>query len=300
MMNEIEREEWLAKRRQYIGASEVAAILGQSPYAGPLNIYDAKVNGTRLKTTRQMERGHAMESVIAGWYADETGRTVKDIGATNFQIHPDIPFLGATLDRVTTHPILGAGPLEIKSIGGFKDSEYKEEWEVDPPLHFQIQLQTQMAVTEKTWGALCGGFAATDTIKHCDLDFNAEFWASAVPILEEFWHRVQTKNPPPVDGCPRALETVKRIWNAETEGRMVALTDDIGELVKKWKVEKELSGGHKKTADEIEARIRDAMKDAEYGALPDGQFLTLKTSKRGGYTVEPCEYRTLRLTKKLK
>jgi hypothetical protein len=41
------------------------------------------------------------------------------------------------------------------------------------------------------------------------------------------------------------------------------------------------------------------MGDATWGALPDGTFLSLKTTKRRAYTreIEAGEYRTLRRTK---
>jgi hypothetical protein len=35
-MTELSREEWLAKRRNYLGASEVAAVLGEDPRRGKM------------------------------------------------------------------------------------------------------------------------------------------------------------------------------------------------------------------------------------------------------------------------
>lgn len=299
MSTVIDREEWLANRRRYLGASEVAAVLGQSPWAGPLDVYASKISGQGIPESRAMQRGHAMEPLIADWYAEETGREIEDVGATVIQVHPSIPFLSATLDRLI--PVAaehsGSGPLEIKSVGGRAS---RADWEIDPPLNYQIQLQIQMAVTGSSWGALCGGFAASDDLIHRDFDFNAEFFEAAVPILEEFWHRVETKNPPPVGTSPHALESVKRIYSAASADKMIALPSEVSGLVAEWETVKKLKNDASKKADEIEARIRDIMKDAEWGALDDGFFLSLKTTVRKGYIVSDSSFRTLRKVKAVK
>lgn len=298
MNNAIDREEWLAKRQNYLGASEIAAVLGQSPHAGPLDVYADKVHGKSFKGNRDTQRGKAMEPLIADWYEEETGRKLINPGEFEFMIHPSIPFLGATLDRVVeVDERLEKGPLEIKSVGGFVSAG---EWEIEPPLHFQIQLQTQMAVYGSSWGALCGGFMATNAIKHFDIDFNPEFWNAAVPLLEEFMDRVKRRSPPPADGSPHALETVKRVWSSAIEGKIVAMPTETIVLIEQWKDEKGKESMHKACADEIETRLRDLMKDAEIGALPNGQFLTLKETIRKGYTVSDSSFRTLRVVKKLK
>jgi putative phage-type endonuclease len=295
-MTEISREEWLAKRRSFIGASEVAAVMGVSPFQGPLDVYLSKISDNGFHGNRATRRGQAMEPVIADWYAEETGRVIRDIGATAIQVHPHLPFLSATLDRVIVSDD-GNAPLEIKSVGGFQS---RDEWETDPPVHYQVQVQVQMAVTRATWGALCGGFAASDEIVHRDLQFDADFFAAAVPILEEFWARVQRRDPPPAGELPGALNAVKRAFSAVSPDKIVALPADVLSLVDEWESLKKAGNEAKKKADTLEARIREMMKDAEYAALDDGHFLSLKTATRKGYVVSDCEYRTLRKIKKLK
>lgn len=295
-MSEISREEWLAKRRSYIGASEVAAVLGVSPFQGPLDVYLAKVGEGDFKGNRATRRGQVMEPVIADWYAEETGRTIRNLGETAIQVHPEIPFLSATLDRVIVTDE-GNAPLEIKSVGGFPA---RDEWETDPPVHYQVQVQIQMSATRSSWGALCGGFAASDEIVHRDLQFDADFFAAAVPILEEFWARVQRKDPPPAGEMPGALNAVKRAFSTVSPDKIIALPADALSLIDEWESLKKAGNEAKKKADLIEVRIREMMKDAEYAALDDGQFLSLKTSTRKGYVVQDCEFRTLRKIKKLK
>lgn len=299
MSNIMERDEWLAKRRVYLGASEVAAVLGMSPFAGQLDVYASKVMGDRISDNDAMKYGRDVEGAIAKMYAGKTGREIKDLGATKFQIHPDISFLGATLDRliVSSEEHDTEGPLELKSVGArFVD---EEEWQEDPPLHYQIQTQVQMSVIGASWGALAGLFPGYKMI-HKDMDFDKEFFNAAVPVLEEFWHRVETKNPPPVDGSPKALETVKRVYNRVDPSKMVALPTSLLTTISEWETLKKQATETDKQAKEIEARLRDIMKDAEFGVLPDGRFLSLKETTRKGYIVSESKYRTLRVTKNMK
>ena len=108
--------------------------LGVSEYATPLDVYMSKVHGTQPDETRAMRRGRVLEPFIASEYALETGRHVTDPGATEILYHPDLPMLGATLDRVTTFDEDRdgmTGPLEIKSVGHWKGAL---TWEDGVPL----------------------------------------------------------------------------------------------------------------------------------------------------------------------
>jgi len=292
-----EREAWLAERRKLIGASEVAAILGVDPRMGPLAVYASKVSDTAdVEETRWMKWGRRVEGAIADGYADETGRPVVDCGAHEIRRHPYAPFLGATLDRLTggslAHPEPIEGmlrvPLEAKAVAGFK----AKEWAEDPPLHYQVQLQAQLACTGAQWGslvALIGGIS----LAWRDLLRNDAFLAAALPKLEEFWLRVERRQPPDADGLPGTTAAVRALWSEE-DGETVPLDVEALELVSLWEKAKAIEKG---TEDEIETlgnRLRARMGSASFGALPDGSMLTLRTTKRAGYTVQPTEYRALR------
>lgn len=70
------RDDWLARRR--LGASDVARVLGRSPYGGPFGVW-ARLVG--LDVARRMpayvERGLKWEPVIRAAYQVETGRECR-------------------------------------------------------------------------------------------------------------------------------------------------------------------------------------------------------------------------------
>lgn len=292
------REQWLARRRELVTASDVAAILGVDPRRGPMAVYAEKVSGGVSEEERRwMVFGRRVEGAIADWYADETGRRVADLGAHEIQIHPHIPWFGATLDRETTTseaapapavPGRAFGPLEAKAVAGFKALEWRE----DPPLHYVVQVQAQMAVTEASWGslaALIGGVA----LAWKDLLRNDDFLAAAMPKLEEFRLRVQRREPPEADGLPGTGSAIRRLW-AEADGTTVALDRDAFELARAWEARKLNARTQDELADELENKLRARLGSATFGALPDGSFLSLKKQERSGYEVGPKSFRVLR------
>jgi putative phage-type endonuclease len=293
------REAWLAERRNHIGASDVAAILGVDPYRGPLAVYAAKVGDIDQHETRWMRWGRLVEGAIAEGFSYETERPVADLGAFEIQRHPDLKFLAATLDRVTQgseknlDPMgrhhSDAGPLECKAVAGFKAKDWKEE----PPLHFQVQLQAQLACTGAQWGclvALLGGVA----LAWRDLQRDDSFLAAALPKLEAFWMNVQRRQPPEADGLPGTSDAIKALWS-EPDGETVALGQDAFDLVEQWESAKALRGEAEGKVDELENKLRTRMGSATFGALLDGRFLTLKKVERAGFVAKPTSYRSLRL-----
>jgi len=288
------REVWLAERQQLVTASDVAAILGEDPRRGPAAVWAEKVGEVEIDEAPWMRRGRRLEPAIAEEYSEVTGRPVHGRDPYLIVRHPELPWLAATLDRETegcpTNPGLAAGraPLELKAVGGGGVREWREE----PPLHFQIQVQIQMACTGRQWGSLTALLSGLTLTWH-DLARNDRFLAAALPRLEEFRLRVQRREPPEADGLPGTTAALKALY-ADEDGETVPLDIDAFQLTEAW----ELAGAECRHCDatrqDLENQLRLRLGEATFGALPDGSFLSLKTTKRAGYTVEATSYRQLR------
>lgn len=70
-----ERAEWLEWRRGGLGGSEVAAIMGISPWANQWSVWASKVHGADTGDNRAMVIGRWLEPVIVAWTADRLGVT---------------------------------------------------------------------------------------------------------------------------------------------------------------------------------------------------------------------------------
>ena len=297
-----EREQWLLRRRSMLTASDVAAVLGVDPRRGPLAVYLDKIGlDTRSEdeaARRWLRFGRDVEGAIANWYADETGRPARDLGATEIQTHADLPWLGATLDRQTNGvescpaPMVphmaGDGPLELKAAAGMKAREWRDE----PPLHYQIQLQAQMACTGAQWGSLCaliGGVAITWR----DLLRDDAFLGVALPKLEAFWLRVQRRDQPEADALPGTSEAIRQAWPTD-DGETVDLGPHALELVEEREAAQQAIEAAERRKALASNQLRALMGTATFSALVDGSFLSLRTVKRARYVAEETSYRELR------
>ena len=70
------REEWAAARTRGLGGSDIAAIVGLSPWAGPWDVFAAKTSGLQTKPeSLRMRLGTALEPFLCAEYEREHSRT---------------------------------------------------------------------------------------------------------------------------------------------------------------------------------------------------------------------------------
>jgi len=96
--------QWHKLRRNGIGASEIAAVMGISPWDSPFSLYWRKVLGSEVEPTDDMSTGTRLEPVIADWWADTHGTPSGLVVArAGLYAHPERPWQLATPDRLV-HP----------------------------------------------------------------------------------------------------------------------------------------------------------------------------------------------------
>lgn len=140
--------EWHEARTHSIGASEVAAILGLSPWQTPLQVYRAKMGIPGEIPEDLAYFGHALEAPIAKWIRDkhpEVGPVEPGFSARSLEW----PWLTATPDRLASDVGL-VYPIEIKTSSAYS----KDKWADGVPLYYQTQVQTQLAVLGAPFGWL--------------------------------------------------------------------------------------------------------------------------------------------------
>jgi len=170
--------EWLAEREKGIGASEVAAIIGLSPWETPYSLYLRKTGQIPPQEENfAMRRGHYLEDAVVQWWQDETGeKVIKASAADIIYVHPEHPFMRATPDRI----VRGRKKmLEVKSTAGYMGDEI--------PDYYLAQCMYQMYVTgihEEELIYIQGDLTFGRFFVQYDEEF-AEFIAQKVT---EFWN----------------------------------------------------------------------------------------------------------------
>lgn len=249
--------DWISTRRLGLGGSDVAAVLGLSPFATPLRVYLDKLGRVDpLELTEEMEWGIRLEDAVAQKFADETGLQIARTGMWRSRRWP---WLLANPDRAIRGQSAG---LECKTA----DMRYLPDWADEPPLHYVVQCVTYMAVTgARRWylAALVGGnhwFVYT-------IDRDDDDIAAIVETTRRFWDLNLNRQVPPRVQRPaaRAEERLLALLYPDPDGEAIQLTAEQRELVAEHKRVTSHRGELDKQATALAAQIKQFLGTKTFG-----------------------------------
>jgi putative phage-type endonuclease len=169
------------ERRQYLGASEIAAVMGLDKWKTPLDIFQEKTGlAEPFAGNKYTERGNRLESIAAELFTELTGQKLQR--RNQAYTHPQYPFIVGHIDRV----FVGEKKLaEIKcpSIAAFR--KYQRE---GLPESMVIQMQMYLGLTgfaSGTWLIFCAD--AWDLVTF-DIEFDEAIYEAAVVAAVMFWN----------------------------------------------------------------------------------------------------------------
>jgi putative phage-type endonuclease len=208
----MDRATWLATRRQGLGGSDAAAVLGVSRYRGPWDTWADKTGAVPPADAGEAAYwGQQLEPLVADEFARRTGLAVAPWPV--MLRHPTTPWMLADLDRV----VADGGLLECKTTG----AHHAEEWaDGGIPPEYVCQVQHYLAVTgapHAYLAVLIGG----QRFHWCRLDRDDAFIADLLAAEAAFWDLVVTRTPPPPDGSPGARRVLQALHPAPTGGPVV-------------------------------------------------------------------------------
>lgn len=267
-----DRAQWLAERRTGIGGSDVAAILGMSPWRSPLDVYLDKIGeASEQPDSPAMLWGRALEPVIRQRFADVTGLSIAV--ASGIQRHPTEPHMIASLDGLVVRDEAPVAVFEAKT------SRTSEGWGPDGTDevsdYYAVQVQHYMAVTRLPRAhvaVLIAGFDfRTYTIERDD-----ETIAALVEAERDFWHgHVLARIPPP----PRsAAEAAARFARAQSAGTVEA-DADVREALERLRVARERLAAWEAVEADAKSLIQAFLGEREVLTTAGKPAATWKTSK---------------------
>ena len=111
-----DEEAWLAKRREHLTGTDIAAIFGLHPYRTAGDVQDDKLGRTdRLDDSPILARGRDLEPIAVRLYEQDTGRRTRK---HPFRVWKDNPLFGCSVDRqVFATDDSPTAPLEAKVFG---------------------------------------------------------------------------------------------------------------------------------------------------------------------------------------
>jgi putative phage-type endonuclease len=197
--------EQLELRKNGIGASEIAAVAGVSPWDSPIDIYLRKVGEAVVEENEAMQLGHDLEPIIcrrALLKLRARGVEVGDAIYGDTCVHPSEPWAMATPDYWVVAKPNNRALLECKSVGYRMIHHWDDAYEDDRgvPDYYLAQVQWQMLVCDAdvTYvAALLGG----RDLRVFDVRRDREVGDALLETGRRFWFdHVVARRPPPVDG----------------------------------------------------------------------------------------------------
>lgn len=133
--------EWHAARRQRIGGSTIAAILGLSPWESPFSVWCQMAGlADPPPQTKAQERGHYLEPAVAAWFADQHPDW-KIVEAGTY-VHAERDWQLANPDRLIIYPGddgCASAVLEIKTAAD--DAGWGRPGTDEIPVYYRTQVQ---------------------------------------------------------------------------------------------------------------------------------------------------------------
>lgn len=130
----------------------MAALFNLSPYATRLELYLRKrgeLPEPDLSAHEPALWGLALEDAIGREIGERTGWAVRKV--RRYVTHPAVPGMGCSIDFEIVNHRRGGGILEVKTV----DRLAFRNWQGGrPPIHYELQLQHQLACSRRDWGAI--------------------------------------------------------------------------------------------------------------------------------------------------
>lgn len=274
-------DDWLQARKGGIGGSDVAAIMGFSPWKAPVEVWMEKTNridSPDLSDKESVRMGIELESVVLDMYKRRHPESkVQRVNAILTSV--ERPWAQASLDAIVCDPDLGWGVLEIKT--GSKESEWKD----GVPIHYQTQVGHYLSVTGYDFAdvaALIGDYGLH--YHEYRIMRDAEDIAAIDEDVDSFWNE-SVKNdtiPPNISNLESEGKALSELYKNSDGEMTIEESERTEELARRYAkigaIEKEAKEEKQGISNELKRLIGE-----HKGIMGDEFIVTHVRTSRGGY-----------------
>jgi predicted phage-related endonuclease len=301
------REEWLSWRESNVNASEGSCLFSEDahPYLTAYKLWALRSGLIQPDPDSPiLRRGRLLEPVAVELLREE--RPGWQIWRPHVYLEEPEFRIGATPDvyaeRNEPWGVRTRGNVQLKTAGHFA---FRKTW-IDPetklveiPLWIAVQSSIEAYLSGADWTAV-----AVMAVGDGGIEFHVEEFPIKLNLIEsyktlvgEFWEAVRLGRPPAIN-FDRDISTLFDVY-ADDDGSMIDLSRD-SEVIALLKARKVHSAEEKRGREaETERKKIDAKIIARFGNAASARIgpvlVYAKTVKNKGYTVEPFQYRSVRV-----
>lgn len=219
-------------RTGFLGGSDLAAVLGISPWKTPYELWEEKLDiapETEFDELREkiLKRGKRLEPVVMEQLQDEYDLTV--LGRNQVFIDSEHEWMRAEIDFEYLCPDGSTGNGDVKTVNVFAAKDWGESGTDEVPAYYVAQFQWGMMVAGRSVCAVAALFGADDLrlyYVHRDEEIISMLRERAV----SFWvNHVLAEVPPPMQTAADA-ERMLRKFDGVTVAATPELRASIGRL----------------------------------------------------------------------
>ena len=252
------KAEFLERRRQGIGASDVAAIMGLNPFRSAMGVYLEKVGLKEEEDENDsLVYGTLFEKIIAERFAERMGVKIRWMGQEQIVGPEDWMFAHPDFEVLST-PTEGG---ECK-FTGYPDPDLWGEAGTDHiPDYYHLQAQWQM---------LCKGWSVVNVTvlfsgrRREQRDYrvwaDAELQQAALSACRDFWvNHVLPQQEPPLDWTTDSRNFVNQRFPTVTEESPREATDDEAVLIAEYAKTHALWKGLEREKERLANEVKEAI-----------------------------------------
>ncbi len=274
-------EEWLEERRNYLGSTDVSAILGLNPYVTPRLVYLDKKGLIPPKEMNQaMAHGLNLEEYVGKCYARTTGYKIR---RSKLYRHKDFPYFAANPD----YEVLSIRPrrlLECKTAGYFAGQVFGDLQDQVPD-QYLIQCSWQMFVTGREFVDLATLIGGQD-FRIYTIPRDEELIGMIAEQAYSWWNTyILSECPPPISGEKGDTEYLNSEYPQHYDNTLYA-GPDLDDICLKLRDVSEQVSSLSKEQDRLKNSVKEYMKDSSKLEFSAGS-ITWKTNEKGVRVFKP-------------
>lgn len=261
--------EFSSNRPHGIGGSDIAALLGLSPYKSSLQLWAEKVGhpGAVLPQGIHLRYGQHLESFVAREYELVTGLHTSEIDS--IISHPEHGFMFASIDRLVSNEpdamtfvngrVTTDRLLECKTSSVFSSREWGVEGTDQVPRAYLLQCAWYMAISG------CGQADIAVLIGNSDFRVytvrrNMRLEALMLDKAQRFWHEHVLSREPP---APKTVQDAQSLFPNDEQGLKFEADEEIIDLLVRYESVSEAATQSSAEAEDLRAQIMARMGHAQ-------------------------------------
>ncbi|GAA2773039.1 lambda-exonuclease family protein [Saccharopolyspora taberi] len=265
-------QEWHAARAEGLGGSEIAAVLGLSPFESRFSLWHRKAGlAGAVEETEQMRAGKYFEDGIAAWFADEHPELqVRRMGTWR---NRERPWQIANPDRSAKGPE-GYEVVEIKNV--YDADGWGEPGTDEVPVYYRAQVLWYLDVLGLSRARIAIAIAGCKFREYV-VPYSADEAAILRREAVEFLRTIRERERPSIDEHTETYQVIREM-HPDIDPAQVEISR---QLAWQFRTAHEAYSAAKAEKQAATSAVADAMGTARR-AFCDGEQIAMRQARNGG------------------